>query len=1147
MNPRERRAPILFVVIALLFSFHAAGQETPSAKVTTDPKSAPKSVSSDATVKSDATVQNNSTIPTLSLSAVETGLAAVESDSSLNDDQKAALRTAYAKITDVLESAERFQATAQSCKASLEVAPKNAATNREQLETLQANTVSVEVDEQTTSSDLRNTVNAQRAKLQELKDELDRVREELVETEGRPLEIGKRLPQAEREFSKVRNQWDTLESADDKTSPSKRVEAFAFQADAMELTSEIAMMKQENLSQSVRQDELESQRDLLGEKVQRAQATLDTLSKFLDSKLAKDVARIQASAQAASGNLPNDKEVQTLAAEVKLLASQLEGVRENTKRVVPVSREMTERIQEVNLEYRDVKNELSLGSNGGELTQVLLELAQRADPDALTQDMPITVEQSRLEWFKVRKRRRGHSLITSQFEDHPSKAVQELIAARMEILEKHQKESADLTQSLAKLRTDKQRYVDLCEEVQAFVTESLFGFHIRSCAPVEIQTLTELPQAIMWLLSGEHASQLTAAFKSQSSVSTTVAMLAIVLILIRGWLISLLKSTGPPTRRTSTDRFVWTTRALLLTLLLAAPIPMLVYLLASVLGQITDISGMADTTGWLALLAQGCGRVVPITAVVAFLIEACRPAGLAIVHFKWNDDFAARLSSTLRAVAIVYLPCMVLIISLRFGEGFEYFDSLGRVIFMVAHLWMISVFPKLIDRSVDGPLGQQQVSATRVERIWKLIRRPLLFGIPVALILFAASGYLMTAVDLSLGLCVSAGIFVILQIAYDLTIRWFEIRRHRLALAEAIMHRKARLAAEADHRSDQEISDLLQLNEEEELGLGLAVAGDQTIAIIRLIFNLAIVIVLYNYWSNVIPLTAALDTIAVPMAGGLSLLNLVWALLVASVAIVIVRNLPGLLEFSVLRNSNIEAGTRNAIYTLCQYAVIGLALIALSNTLELDWAKLGWMAAALSVGLGFGLQEVVGNFVCGLIVLFERPIRVGDVVTIDGTTGTVTNINMRATTITNWDRQDFVVPNKNLITGTILNWTLNASVNRLVIPVGVSHGSDTEQACQILLDVAADHPEVLKDPQPIASFDQFADSSLKLILRAYLPTLDKRISTTTELNTEIAKRFAAAGIEIPLPQQDLHLRTGWEQLSQQDRVKALPSEFTRTY
>ena len=161
----------------------------------------------------------------------------------------------------------------------------------------------------------------------------------------------------------------------------------------------------------------------------------------------------------------------------------------------------------------------------------------------------------------------------------------------------------------------------------------------------------------------------------------------------------------------------------------------------------------------------------------------------------------------------------------------------------------------------------------------------------------------------------------------------------------------------------------------------------------------------------------------------------------------------------------------------------------------------------------------------GLILLFERPIRVGDVVTIEGNTGTVTKIQLRATTIINWDRQELVVPNKNLVTGTILNWTLTAPLNRIFLTVGVAYGSDNRKARQILLDVAADHPLVLDDPAPMASFDEFADSTLNLSLRAYLPDMDSRVATITELNDEIDRRFAEAGIEIAFPQHDLHLRS----------------------
>ena len=159
-------------------------------------------------------------------------------------------------------------------------------------------------------------------------------------------------------------------------------------------------------------------------------------------------------------------------------------------------------------------------------------------------------------------------------------------------------------------------------------------------------------------------------------------------------------------------------------------------------------------------------------------------------------------------------------------------------------------------------------------------------------------------------------------------------------------------------------------------------------------------------------------------------------------------------------------------------------------------AKFGWIAAALSVGLGFGLQEVVANFVSGLILLFERPIRVGDIVTIGGVDGVVTRIRIRATTISNWDKKEFIVPNKEFITGTLMNWTLSSPMTRLVFPVGVAYGSDIQKVQELLLNIARKQPEVLKEPEPAAVFELFADSCLKFSLRCYLPRPEMRLEVT---------------------------------------------------
>ena len=307
---------------------------------------------------------------------------------------------------------------------------------------------------------------------------------------------------------------------------------------------------------------------------------------------------------------------------------------------------------------------------------------------------------------------------------------------------------------------------------------------------------------------------------------------------------------------------------------------------------------------------------------------------------------------------------------------------------------------------------------------------------------------------------------------------------------------------------------------------------------VRSLITVAVVLAVVSLWSSSFPVADVLGKIVIPFTDGIDLLEFTKAAIIGLVASVIIKNLPGVLELTLFRGSTIDMGTRYAVTTLLRYGLGAIAIVAVFNVLNFDWTKFGWMAAAVGVGLGFGLQEVITNFVCGLILLFERPVRIGEVVTIQGGTGTVTRIRMRATTITNWDRQEFVVPNKNLITDTILNWTLSASVSRIVINIGVAYGTNTEEARQLLLEVANDHPIVMKEPPPMATFEEFADSSLGLVLRCYVPDLDYRLRTISELHTEIDRRYAEAGIEIAFPQQDLHIRSGMPQTTESQRAEA---------
>ena len=220
--------------------------------------------------------------------------------------------------------------------------------------------------------------------------------------------------------------------------------------------------------------------------------------------------------------------------------------------------------------------------------------------------------------------------------------------------------------------------------------------------------------------------------------------------------------------------------------------------------------------------------------------------------------------------------------------------------------------------------------------------------------------------------------------------------------------------------------------------------------------------------------------------------NLLTALLVAMITWIAVRNVPGLLEMTVLERLPMDTAGRFAVSTLARYAMVVIGTVWASSLIGIGWSKVQWLATALTFGLAFGLQEIFANFIAGLIILFERPVRVGDMVTIEKVTGIVSRIRIRATTIVNSDRKEFIVPNKEFITGRLLNWTLSDTINRIVINVGVAYGSDTELAQALLLQAAHDHPAVLRDPSPSASFEEFGKSSLRLVLRCFLPNLTER-------------------------------------------------------
>ena len=256
----------------------------------------------------------------------------------------------------------------------------------------------------------------------------------------------------------------------------------------------------------------------------------------------------------------------------------------------------------------------------------------------------------------------------------------------------------------------------------------------------------------------------------------------------------------------------------------------------------------------------------------------------------------------------------------------------------------------------------------------------------------------------------------------------------------------------------------------------------------------------------------------------IALVDIAIAIAVVAVLVVATRFVQRTLAERVLPQTRLDVGIRESIRQATGYIGIVIAAIAGIAALGLDLSNFALIAGALTVGIGFGLQNVVNNFVSGLILLIERPVKVGDWIVVGDQQGYVKQIRVRAAEIQTFDRASVFVPNSELISGMVTNWTHADRMGRVVIPVGVAYGSDIELVRSLLLEIANGHPQVLADPAPAAPFRGFGDSSLDFEPRCFLEDVEKTISVTSDLCIAIDQAFREANIEIPFPQQDVYVK-----------------------
>jgi potassium efflux system protein len=406
-------------------------------------------------------------------------------------------------------------------------------------------------------------------------------------------------------------------------------------------------------------------------------------------------------------------------------------------------------------------------------------------------------------------------------------------------------------------------------------------------------------------------------------------------------------------------------------------------------------------------------------------------------------------------------------------------------------------------------------------------------AIPLVLAGCAAVGYTYMASQFALRIVETVLWIQGLVLFHALLYRWIVLSQRRLAIKVALEKRQAQERSRESSALEESQEAILDMLDE----IDVAEVKEQTLDILRITVGFLLLLGLWISWAGVVPALGVLQTVdlwhhSVVVEGEsvlqpVTLWNVLVSILFLILTIAAARNMPGFLEITLLQRLPMDPGNRYATRTIVLYVIVTTGVVLTFNALGIGWSSVQWLVAALTVGLGFGLQEIFANFVSGVILLIERPIRVGDTVTVGTISGVVTRIRMRATTITDWNRKELIVPNRNFITGELINWSLLDPILRMDFTVGIAYGSDTILAQQVMLNVCREHSRVLKTPEPDVFFVGFGDNSLNFEVRVFVAeqTNSGRTRIIHDLHMGIDRACRENHITIAFPQRDLHLKT----------------------
>lgn len=713
--------------------------------------------------------------------------------------------------------------------------------------------------------------------------------------------------------------------------------------------------------------------------------------------------------------------------------------------------------------------------------------------------------------------------------DRPQLSVLDnLLKARRQLLTRLNDASDTLIQEQTRLKLLYSRQNSKIDEIREISASHLFW--MPDVRPFTPQVMLGIPAALTLAFNPDNWLQLPYAIAENNPLSLTLAGIGL-LVLAWSWfklarhLNQYCDHIAPRIGKVTQDKFSLTSRLLLRSLLASLPLPAMVLMVRGLLEG-------AWQYPFAVAVARGLGEIWFLLLALVMARHLTLEKGILIHHFRWPRERVQQVWNQFRTLLLVLIPSFFVQGMANSYQEHAFYDSLGRMAFMIGALWLLLFFARLNRERLPLTWGQSDMTKPHLLHhfIWNsLMLAPLLAVIGALFGYFYTSRILLRQLELSL--LMGLGCLLV----YYLARRWMLIQRRRLAFERAKSKRAEILAQRGRDDNQEELSsEIPDVVEETELDLDTISA--QSLGLVRTLLMLGFTMLVVVQWSDLNSAFSFLSNIEVwqvsnkiggiEQLSAITLQDLMLTAFVFILTVVTARNLPGLMELTLLQHLSLSPGTGFALTTTSKYLVILIGALTGFSMLGIDWSKTQWLVAALSVGLGFGLQEIFANFVSGLIILFEKPIRLGDTVTIRDLTGTVTKIKTRATTIVDWDRKEIIVPNKAFITEQFINWSLSDAITRVKLRIRIGLTRDPKLVQRILEESIQASTLVLETPTPEVFLIEFTDSALIYEIRLYVNNMDHRMPITHEVHSLVLEKMQQQGLTLPHQQIDIHLSRG---------------------